>query len=347
MSPGDEETFIFYYAFDSLSHLDTLGKLSLSEASISKRVLFDDPLSSIKSRIFLNYQTSSFSLTNYSNSSDIEVNQIINIPFTMPITPGVRSPGVVLSAKHGAGYALTLNLNTAQLGSIATSSDTSYLFYRMNVNFGTSSDPEQTWFLLGRSSTPSYSDLVTPPVGVVPQVDYLVFVTSISQNITYTISNVYEYRPLNLAALILGLLFGLLFLFFLIFLILFLIRKYGAPRPPTVIRRIIRRKKEQFSNKDAEPLAPAPTPAPAPAPANGPTPVTKRHVVNIDYLMTGARRVVVKDGNPSAMKVVDEAPPVTPLPDDEEEIVIEETVDDGDDPCGWFTNIFKKPAQDF
>jgi len=87
------------------------------------------------------------------------------------------------------------------------------------------------------------------------------------------------------------------------------------------------------------------SPTPTPAPASGPNPAVKRHVVNIDYLMTGARRVVVKDGNPTAMKVAEEEPPENkPLADDEEEIVLEETID-GDDPCGWFTHFFTKTPE--
>jgi len=161
------------------------------------------------------------------------------------------------------------------------------------------------------------------------------------------------FRPENVPAVVAGVVLGFLAFFALLALLIFLVRKYGMPRPPTVIRRVIRRKKNPATPIPAtmidEPVAPTPTsaPTPAPTPNAGPNTSVKRHVVNIDYLMTGARRVVVKDGNPTAVKeVVEEPAPLvnpytTPVPDDEEEIILEETVD-GDDPCGWFTSMFKR-----
>jgi len=261
---------------------------------------------------------------------------------TVPVQSG--QPSIVLSATNGAGYSLNLKLDASKLGkNVVSSSDTAYLWYRMNINFDTKSDSRMTWIFLEQTSSPAYFDTVSPPSGVVPKVDYFVYVISVSQNTTYTLSNVYQYRPINMVSLIVGLIFGLLLLIALIILALYLIRRCGLPRPPTIVRRIIRRKKPTPTVPIvASDSTPTPTPS---APESGSLPPTKRHVVNIDYLMTGARRVVVKDGNPTAMKVDDEATSSAPLADDEEEVVIEETIDGNDDPCGWFTGLFRKEAE--
>jgi len=294
------------------------------------------------SRLVVSSFTGTIDLT--STPGELPVNETITTPYSIPIITTPRTT-VTLSGTSQLGYKVSLVLDVSQLSStIVSSSDTAYVWGRQNVNFGTSAGAQGTWYILAQTSTPTLTDNVGSevPNGVVPQVDYVVSVISVSSQSTITQSNVYDYAPQNDAGAIVGLVFGLLLaLLFFIFLIWLAVRYRRYLKKPRT--RILRKTKVPAPAPKVAPVPVEETPVPenTASPPVGGRPSYRHKTANIDYLMTGARRVTVKDGNPTAVEVVlDQSKEDIEYFD--EEIEVEE---DPMTPCEWLMSLLKKKTE--
>jgi len=221
-----------------------------------------------------------------------EVSEVLDQPLEFPLV-------ITFANLSGdpSGYTVHLNLTTDanDLGIPLR-----YIWWRRNINFGNENGTEGEWYIISNSTLTAVTDKVSGHSS--PQVDYMVSLAPIDSSSIVAQSNLYHFAPkpsrwwlplviaLPIAVAVLGLLIGA---------VVWSRKKhpewYAAnpdkkPKPRPVPSS------SSFSNMDGSPKSIAEDAAVDPKNA------AKQYTVNIDYLMTGARRVVVKDGNPTSTK---------------------------------------------
>jgi hypothetical protein len=146
------------------------------------------------------------------------------------------------------------------------------------------------------------------PSGVVLEVDYVVSVINSQTQISITQSNVYTFSFLSdEAGAIAGIVIGILVAIGLCILALLLFDKYKREIPKNSERELLNASSSPKTSPKpvilkynllptANPVVPLPHPVALP--------LGRHKTVNIDYIMTGSRRVVVKDGNPTVPEIV-------------------------------------------
>jgi len=206
-----------------------------------------------------------------------------------------------------SGFTVHLNVTTNVKGYTLLR----YVWYRMDTNFHADGRPKNEWYIVSNSTVPYTTDTVSGgPTD--PKVQYMAMTYSITQNTLLVQSNVYNFHPkekLWWLPLVIALPLGLLLIAALIAGFV-----YSKKKHPEWFA-----KKPKSANKTKPKAKPKPKSEPNPlftdvsvaaaAPAaiamddpNDPRKPNKQYTVNIDYLMTGAKRVVVKDGNPTSNK---------------------------------------------
>jgi hypothetical protein len=251
--------------------------------------------SSLSERLFISQTYSLMDLTAIPGEDEItqELDQQVEYPLVTSIANLTGNPD---------SYTVYLNLTTTALdfGPLR------YVWWRRNLNFEIDQVPAGQWYVIANDTSLILTDTISNHDS--PQVDYMTTVVELDGAAILAQSNIYAYsnktnnRWWLLLAIILPI--GVAALALLIGAVV-----YARRRKPTSSKKY---KEETQTNKSTMKLkaiskekltvaasesAPKYTPDSPPTP-NGP----KKYTVDIDYLFTGARRVQVKEGNPSSIK---------------------------------------------
>jgi hypothetical protein len=217
------------------------------------------------------------------------------------------SYGLVLSTANLTGHPSGFTINLA-LSTDVDQQPLQYVWFRRDLNFHVSGQTQNQWYALATTSKLNYTDTVTGQAD--PDVQYMVFVYPSTAKVLLVQSNIISFSPKAPAAapwwlaIAIAVPIAAVILAALIAGFIYYRKKKGnqppktkkakpAPKPKT--------KKPTPEFSDVGVSAAAPTPMGSEPPAD-PSKPSKQYTVNIDYLMTGAKRVVVKDGNPTSTK---------------------------------------------
>eukprot|EP00026_Physarum_polycephalum_P010820 Phypoly_transcript_11001.p1 GENE.Phypoly_transcript_11001~~Phypoly_transcript_11001.p1 ORF type:complete len:270 (+),score=54.72 Phypoly_transcript_11001:338-1147(+) len=194
-------------------------------------------------------------------------------------------------------YSIVLNLTTTRMNFGYT---LRYIWWRRNLNFDTDEAKAGEWYVISNTTTLTITDSVSGHS--TPKIEYQTSVHPANSIAILAQSNVWSFDPKPhrwWLPLVIALPIALLVLILLIAGFVYARRKRPEWFASTKKQRKPKKLKSETKLKDLSSAEPAPVYAPDEGiDPNNP----KKYTVDIDYLFTGARRVQVKEGNPSSLK---------------------------------------------
>jgi hypothetical protein len=261
---------------------------------------------SISSRLFIVSTSSAMDLTSTPGEDRVyeALDKSIEYPLILTFANLTGDPD---------GYTVHLNITTdaEEFGY-----EVRYLWWRKDLNFQNGTSAQDEWYILSNTTEAVLTDHISGQSS--PKIDYMVTVTPISGQSIITQSNVYHFAPKSNSKkwwipLAIALPIGLAVVALLIAGAIYVRKNH-----PELFASAAAKKPKKLKQSASVPLGPvtsftavekapgdetlAAPASPPPASPVDPRKPAKQYTVNIDYLMTGARRVVVKDGNPTSAK---------------------------------------------
>jgi len=181
---------------------------------------------------------------------------------------------------------------------IPASNEYRYVFWRKDLNFKNSPHPENQWYLIANQTSNTYLDSVGTQMW--PRIDYMCQIILLPTGYLVATTNTYLYDPAPwwlAIAIAVPLAVALLALLIAAFI-------WARKKRPQWFERA----PKKYTTKNPKTKGAAADGAAAAAAATDDTNDPKKgkqYTVNIDYIMTGAKRVQVKDGNPTSPKPPD------------------------------------------